>query len=425
MVQFNILLWAFLIVFGLRSATQLLLNRLNISYLRQHFREIPEFFRGAVDEEKLGKMAAYTFDSTRLGVLATLVNQIFSLLILLSGFLPWLVQTLRSFTQGWILSALLFFASLAVLSNIVRLPFSLYDTFVIEERYGFNTKTFRLWLADLVKSLFLSAVLGGLLLGLLLALMRHGGRDWWLWGWLLLGAAEFIILWLYPILIAPWFNKFEPIANQELEGSIATLMEKVGLKSKGVFRMDASKRSRHTNAYFTGIGKSKRIVLFDTLLQSHENEEIIAILAHEIGHWKKKHVIKMLIFVELASLVGFYVLARMLHWPLLYQTFGFEEVIPYVGLLLVGALFGPLGTFIQPIESALSRRFEREADDFAVKLMETGEPLAKSLKRLAADNLANLTPHPLYAWFYYSHPPLTERVSRLMKFGLPMTDKKG
>jgi STE24 endopeptidase len=414
MVQLNVLLWAFLIIFFLRSTVQLFLNRLNIAYLRRHFREIPEFFQDAVDPEKLNKMAAYTRDSACLNIMATLVNQIFFLFILLSGFLPWLGQALHLLTQGWILRGLLFFASLAVLSNILRLPFSIYDTFVIEERYGFNTKTFPLWLADLTKGLFLSALLGGGFLALLLALVGHGGRNWWLWGWLLLGAAEFIILWLYPILIAPWFNKFEPLANPELEGSIAALMEKGGLKSKGVFRMDASKRSRHTNAYFTGIGKSKRIVLFDTLLQSHGNDEIIAILAHEMGHWKKMHVVKMLILIELASLAFFYLTARMLDWPLLYRTFGFEEVIPYVGLLLVGALFGPLSTFAQPIESALSRRFERAADDFAVNLLKTGEPLAKSLKRLAADNLANLNPHPLYAWFYYSHPPLVERVSRLM-----------
>ena len=190
-------------------------------------------------------------------------------------------------------------------------------------------------------------------------------------------------------------------------------MEKVGLRAKGVFRMDAGKRSKHTNAYFTGIGKSKRIVLFDTLLESHSEEEILSILAHEVGHWKKKHVIKQIVLLELLSLAIFYGVAKFLNWPLLYRTFGFQEYISYIGLFLIGALLGPLGYFAQPLESAISRKFEREADDVVLDLMKTAEPMKNALKRLAADNLANLTPHPFYAWFYYSHPPLVERIERL------------
>ena len=190
-------------------------------------------------------------------------------------------------------------------------------------------------------------------------------------------------------------------------------MEKVGLRAKGVFRMDAAKRSRHTNAYLTGIGKSKRIVLFDTLLESHTEEEVLTILAHEVGHWKKKHLVKQIIFLELLSLAIFYAAAKCLDWTLLYRTFGFQESIPYIGLFLIGALLSPVGYFAQPLESAISRKFEREADDFALDLMETAEPMRSALKRLATDNLANLTPHPLYAWFYYSHPPLVERIARL------------
>ena len=177
--------------------------------------------------------------------------------------------------------------------------------------------------------------------------------------------------------------------------------------------MDASKRSKHTNAYFTGIGKSKRIVLFDTLLESHTDEEILAVLAHELGHWKKKHIHKQLLLAEFLSLVGFYVAANLLEWPLMYRTFGFLEPIPYVGLFLMGALFSPLGYFIQPPASAISRKYERQADDYSLALIQRAEPMVKALKRLAADNLSNLTPHPLYAWFYYSHPPLAERVERL------------
>jgi STE24 endopeptidase len=415
MIQLNYLLLAFLIAFFFRSGTQLLLNRLNISYLQKYGSTVPEVFHDTIDQEKLKKISSYTIDSSRFGILSTFASQIFFLALLLSDFLPRLVEVIRH--QGWglMVSGLVFFASLGVLTNLFHIPFDLYDTFVLENRYGFNTRTFRLWLLDLLKSLALSVLLSGFLLWLLLSLIIHGGKAWWFWAWVLLGMVELLMIWLYPVILAPLFNKFEPLENPELVQRIGKLMEKAGLRVKGVFQMDASKRSKHTNAYFTGLGKSKRIVLFDTLLQSHSSDEIEAVLAHEVGHWKKKHILKQLVLVEGFSLIGFYLLAQLLHWRLMYETFGFRELFPYVGLLLVGALFNPLGYFAQPLGSFLSRRLEREADDFALELLQTGEPLAKALKRLAADNLANLNPHPLYAWFYYSHPPLAERISILQK----------
>ena len=413
MIQVNLLLLAFLVVFFFRSATQLILNRLNTSYIRHRGDAVPEAFQDVVDQEKLKNIAAYAVDSADFGIISSLVNQAFFLVILLSGFLPWLVKYIHQWGFGLIFGGLVFFASLSILTNLLRLPFSLYGTFVIEGRYGFNTKTFRLWVNDLIKSLALSALLGGLLLWLFLTLVVRGGNSWWVWAWIFTGAFELLMMWLYPVIIAPLFNKFEPITNKELEKDIRTLMEKAGLRAKGVFRMDASKRSRHTNAYFTGLGKSKRIVLFDTLLEAHTGEEILAVLAHELGHWKKKHVHKQLILAEFLSLAGFYVAAKLLDWPVMYRTFGFPDPIPYVGLFLMGALFSPLGYFAQPLASAISRKFEREADDYTLALIQRAGPMVKALKRLAADNLANLTPHPLYAWFYYSHPPLVERIERL------------
>jgi len=190
-------------------------------------------------------------------------------------------------------------------------------------------------------------------------------------------------------------------------------MEKVGLRTRGIFKMDASKRSKHTNAFFVGLGRTKRIVLFDTLLASHTEEEMLAVLAHEAGHWKKKHILRMLVPLEILSLVSFYAVAKLLNWVLIYQTFGFQELPIYVGLFLIGAFISLLGFFAEPLESSISRRFEREADDFALELTGTANAMASALKRLAADNLANLSPHPLYAWFYYSHPPLVERIARL------------
>ncbi len=413
MIDLNLLLLAYLILFFLRSALQVFLSRLNSAHLRQYGHVVPSVFEGKLNGDTLKKISAYTLESSRFELISTGIHQGAFLLILLSGVLPWLDLTIRQGEWGTIGSGLIFFATLGILANMMDIPFDLYGTFVIEARHGFNTKTARIWLMDLAKSLVLSFLLGGVVLILVLALILHGGPYWWLWAWIAVGLFELLLLWLYPLILAPLFNKFEPIADAELVQRIEALMTRVGLKSKGVFRMDASKRSKHTNAYFTGLGKSKRIVLFDTLLSSHTPEETLAVLAHEMGHWKKKHILKQLIMVELLSLAGFYVTARLLDWPLLYQTFGFQAPSPYTGLFLIGTIFGPLGYFLQPIGARLSRRYEREADDFARKLIGTGDSLAEALKRLATDNLANLNPHPAYAWFYYSHPPLAERISHL------------
>ncbi len=413
MIQLNPLLLGFLAVFLLRSGAQLFLSRLNISYLRQHGARVPEAFRDAVDEEKLRQVSSYNADSEHFHMAATMAQQGLYLLILLSGFLPWLVRLIRQWTEGAIVGGLIFFAIVSIAANLLRIPLSWYDTFVIETRYGFNTMTLKTWISDLLKSTGVSAVLGGLILWLLLTLVACGGNAWWVWAWMGAGGFEILMLWLFPIVIAPLFNKFEPIENKDLEHRIETLMGKVGLRIKGVFKMDASKRSKHTNAYFTGIGRNKRIVLFDTLLASHTEEEILSVLAHEIGHWKRKHLLKEIFLLEIVSLALFYFAGNCLDWTLLYRTFGFQGTIPFVGLFLAGVLVGPIGYFTHPAESAISRKFEREADDFALTLMKTAGPMASALKRLAADNLANLTPHPLYAWFYYSHPPLVERVARI------------
>jgi len=413
MIQFNFLLLVFLVLFLLRSATQYYLHRLNLAHLRQYGTTVPAIFQDTVDQETLKKISAYTIDSDHFHMGASLIHQGLYLIVLLSGFLPWLMKAIRFWGIGLIVEGLIFFAILSLLANLSHIPFGLYDTFVIEERYGFNRMTLRMWISDLLKSVIIQFLLGGLILWLLLTLVIHGGEAWWVWAWMLVGGFELMMLWLYPVVIAPLFNKFEPIQNLGLVERIRNLMQKVGLRVKAVLKMDAGKRSKHTNAYFTGIGKTKRIVLFDTLLESHPEEEIISVLAHEVGHWKKRHVLKQIILLEVLSFAVFYIVSKLFKWPLLYQTFGFEEPTVYIGIFLTGALLSPLGYFAQPLESAISRRFEREADDFVLELTKTGEPMRNALKRLASDNLANLIPHPLYAWFYYSHPPLVERIERL------------
>lgn len=418
-MQFNSLLGIFLVVFALRSLFQFALNRLNIVHLRRHGKQVPMIFRGWVDGEKLAKISAYTAEASNFNIVVSLFDHALLLAILLSGFLPWLFGTVSQWQASFVVHGLAFFAVIAVISHLLHIPFGLYGTFVIEGRYGFNTRTFRLWFSDWVKSTAISAILSGFLLWLLLMLFYHVGQTWWIWTWMMIGAFELVMLWLYPVIIAPLFNKFEPISDDELKERIVSLMRKAGLRVKGVLQMDAGKRSKHTNAYFTGIGRTKRIVIFDTLLASHPREETISVLAHEAGHWKKKHVLKQLILMEIISLVGLYIVAKLLNWPLLYHTFGLREPVAYVGLFLVGALISPLGYFLHPLGSALSRKFERQADDAAVALMGTAKPMRDALKRLAAENLANLVPHPLYAWFYYSHPPAVERISRLERMNPP------
>ncbi|MCD6570985.1 MAG: M48 family metallopeptidase [Deltaproteobacteria bacterium] len=413
MIQFNLLLWTFLIIFAISSVFRWILTRVNISHLRKVSRHVPEFFKGEIDNQTLSKMTDYTVDSSRFDSIANIFDDIVILVILLSGFLPWLVSKIFSCNLHFVLSGFIFFVALALIKGILDIPFSLYGTFVIEKNYGFSTISPKLWASDLLKNLVISALIMASLLGPLLSLIYYAEKTWWLWVWMFFGFFQLLILWLYPIIIAPLFNKYEPIGDHDLKERIISIAERVGIKVGGIYQVDAGKRSRHTNAYFTGMGKTKRIVLYDTLLKSHTAEEILSVLAHEIGHWKKKHIMKQLVFIEVCSFFAFYLAYRLIEWPVLYRTFGFEQGIPYVGLFLLAVLFKPIAFFLTPIGSMISRRFEQEADDYSYLLIGTTQPLCGALRQLAKDNLANLFPHPLFVWFYYSHPPLAERIARL------------
>ncbi|TRZ75228.1 MAG: M48 family peptidase [Deltaproteobacteria bacterium] len=423
MVVFNGLLIAFLILFTITAICRWLLPQINIRHLQRHGHEIPDVFRGEIDRATLAKITDYTIESSRFRSFETFFDDILILLILLSGFLPWLLSLILFGNLHFVLSGLIFLGVIVMLSGLLGVPFTLYNTFVIEKRHGFSTITFKLWLTDLMKGLVVSTILMMLLLGSFLSLLYYAPKTWWFWVWLVFAIFQLLMLWLYPVLIAPLFNKYEPVKDESLKDAIVALMARVGLKTEGVYQVDEGKRTKHTNAYFTGLGKTKRIVLFDTLLEAHAPDEILSVLAHEIGHWKKKHILMQLVFMEAASLFGFYLAYKLVDWPLMHQTFGFHEVIPYVGLLLLGILFGPLFFFISPVWAMITRKFEREADEFAFGLTGTNKPFTDALKRLAKDNLANLHPHPFYAWFYYSHPPLTERIARLLQMKTPSASR--
>jgi STE24 endopeptidase len=406
------ILASFLILFIGRAALRYILERVNMANLKVRGKVIPPVFAGEIDGATLGKMVDYTYDNSRMAIKESLFGDIVELAMLFL-LVPLLVERLATSNIHIVPQALIFFGMLAVIGSIADLPFQWYDAFVLEKKYGFSTITWKIWVADLIKSTILSAILAGIMVSAFMAFISYLPGSWWFWAWVFFTLFELVLLWLYPVLIAPLFNKFEPVKDESLKEKIVALLDKVGLTAKGIFQIDAGKRSKHTNAYFTGIGKTKRIVLYDTLLASHSQDEIISVLAHEIGHWKKRHVIKQLVFAISSALVLLYLAYSVLGWPPLYRAFGLSRTPVYAGLFLVSIYLGALKFFLSPLAAAFMRKYEGEADTMAFQLTGDSQPMINALKRLAKDNLSNLHPHPLYAWFYYSHPPLIERIEYL------------
>ncbi len=322
-------------------------------------------------------------------------------------------EWIASLSQSFVLKGVLFVLGLLYAEIIFSIPFSLYKNFSIENRYGFNTMTGWLWLTDLVKSTVISSILLSVLVASALLLVLFSPEWWWLWVWAVFLVFSIFLMYISPYVIEPLFFKFEPVRTEGLETEIRSLVEKAGIKVNNVFQVDASRRSRHSNAYFSGIGRVKRIVLFDTLIESMSRREILAVLAHEVGHWKKKHVMKRIILTEMVALGAIFLAFKMLAWEGLPGLIGLERGSFYVRFAILGFIGSLLMFPLTPALSFLSRKHEWQADRFACEL--TGQPvdLAKALVKLSKENLANLHPHPLYAAFYYSHPPVVERVRRL------------
>jgi STE24 endopeptidase len=251
------------------------------------------------------------------------------------------------------------------------------------------------------------------LLALLLWVIQGFPNYWWFWGFVVVAIVQLVLVVLYPIVIAPIFNKFEPLKDDGLADKVNALAKELGMKVDGIFQMDAGRRSTHSNAYFTGLGKTKRIVLFDTLIESHGHDEILAVLAHEIGHYKLKHVLKSYVLAQFSMLAGFFLTFLIMNWGLFYETFGVDPSRSYLGLLIISIFGKRIGFFLKPVYMSLSRKFEKEADDFALKSRPDPGPFVLAMKKLATHNLSNLNPHPLYVWFSYSHPPVLERINYL------------
>lgn len=409
----NPVLIAYLFLFAVSGLGELFIEFINSGYSAKFGDQPPEQFRGYIDRAELNKISSYSRDRSRFSIFHSTVSKTLFLLIILTGLLPWF----RGLTKGlpYILSGVLFFAFPSVIMVCAGMPFDYYNRFVIEDRYGFNTATRTTWVMDQIKGALIVAVLGGGLLCLVLIILEYSGKNWWIWAWVLFFLFQLLVTVLYPTVIAPVFNKFTPVEDESLKKEVEGLAARQGIGLKGIFQMDASKRSRHTNAYLSGLGKAKRIVLFDSLISSHSVGEIAAVLAHEIGHLKKRHILKQLLISSLSTLVLFYAASLMIEWEGMYEAFGFSETSAYVGLFLVGVIWGPVGFFLSPISMALSRRFEREADEYGARAAGGPEMLSSSLKKMAKDNLADIRPHPLYVLFNYSHPSLLERVQHLEK----------
>jgi STE24 endopeptidase len=397
----------------LKWAAQIWLERLNLSHVRTHAGAVPDAFKGVVDENTYRKSVEYTLAKGKFDQIETSYQVAILLLILFSGLLPWALNLFTHWlgSSAWAMAVFLFAVGLAL--SLPSLPLAWYDQFKLEERFGFNTSTQKIWWLDRLKGLLLGIILGYPLLVLVLKFVDWTGALWWLWAWAALLAFQMIMAVLAPVVILPLFNKFTALAEGSLRDRLLKLAERTRFRARSIQVMDGSKRSRHSNAFFTGFGQFRKIVLFDTLIQQLAEPELEAVLAHEIGHFKKKHIPKMLAMSALASLFGFYCLSLLAKQDWFYRAFGFAPGNIAPALLLFGLLSGLVTFWFSPIAHWWSRRYEYQADAFAAKTMNEPRPLVAALRKLNEKNLSNLTPHPIYSGFYYSHPTLLEREQAL------------
>lgn len=383
---------------------------LNLKALKH---ELPEEFAGVYDFEAYRKSQEYTKTTTKFGFLVESFDLVVLLGFWFTGAFNTIDQFLRGILNGPIMVGLAYISLLLVLKFIISLPFSLYSTFVIEERFGFNRTTPKTFILDILKGFCLMAILGGVGMSLVLALFEYGGPLAWLYCWGGVTIFTLFVQFIAPTWIMPLFNKFEALEDGELKEKIMSYASAVKFSLENVFVMDGSKRSSKSNAFFTGFGKHKRIALFDTLIEKHTVEELVAVLAHEIGHYKKKHILKGMLISIFHMGVMFYLISIFLTHQGLFDAFYMEQGSVYAGLIFFGLLFSPIEMVLSLFINKMSRLNEYEADAFAAETSKGGEALITALKKLSVHNLANLTPHPFYVFLNYSHPPLLDRIKAI------------
>ncbi len=392
------------------------LNARQIRHVAHHRNQVPSAFAHAVTLTEHQKAADYTIAKTRFGLLEMTLGSAVVLGWTLLGGLSILDQWLYAKLGPGMAQQLALLAGFTVIGSMIDLPLGLYQTFVIEERFGFNKMTLKLWLLDLFKASVIAAAIGLPIAALILWLMAAAGGLWWLWAWGTWMAFNLLLLLIYPTFIAPWFNKFAPLEDLELKARVTALMQRCGFAAKGLFVMDGSKRSAHGNAYFTGFGAAKRVVFFDTLLAKLSPGEVDAVLAHELGHFKHRHIIWRIAAMFALSLLGFALLGYLATQPWFYSGLGVQPHVDgpndALALMLFMLALPAFSIFVAPLFAQLSRHHEFEADAYAVA-QTSGTDLASALLKLHEDNASTLTPDPLYVKFYYSHPPASERLARL------------
>ncbi|KPA12525.1 peptidase M48 [Candidatus Magnetomorum sp. HK-1] len=387
----------------------------DIANLKQLSPEIPESFKNVYDAEQYAKSQEYLKVNTKFDWWASSLDLLLILCFWFGHGFSYLDHWVRSFQFGPIGSGLIYISVLGLVKIVISLPFSVYSTFVIEERFGFNKTTVKTFILDLIKSFFLSILLGGPLLAGILYFFEFAGPDAWWYCWLVVTAFVLIIQFIAPTWIMPLFNKFTPLESGELKDMIMDYARSIRFSLQNIFIIDGSKRSNKSNAFFTGFGKNKRIALFDTLVEKLSNEELLGVLAHEMGHYKKMHIwINMLIGIGYSGMM-FYLLSFFISYEKLFQAFYMDHTSVYAGMLFFGMLFSPIDFFLGLALQSLSRYNEYQADNFAALTTSTPNALISALKKLSVQNLSNLTPHPIYVFLNYSHPPVLQRIRQLEK----------
>jgi STE24 endopeptidase len=404
----------FVLLLVASTLTRSWLNQRQVAAVQRHRDEVPEAFRAQIDLASHQKAADYTVASARVSRWDTLLDAGIALLLTLGGGLSaidraWQAAHLPAVWHGTAVVLATF-----LLVSLVGLPLSIWRTFGVEARFGFNRTTVGLFIGDLFKGLLLGLVLGGPLVFVILFLMQRAGALWWLYAWFVWVGFTVLITWAWPTLIAPLFNKFTPLSDEALKQRTEALLQRCGFSSRGVFVMDGSRRSVHGNAYFTGVGRSKRIVFFDTLLERLQIAEVEAVLAHELGHFRLHHVRSRLVLSLLFGLIGLAVLGLLTQWPDFYRAFGVETHSSHTALLLFVFVLPAFTYFTTPLGAWWSRKHEFEADEFAARFADARQ-LAEALVKLYRDNATTLTPDPLHSAFYDSHPPALVRISRLQQ----------
>ena len=385
----------------------LVVDILNVKHLKT---QLPEAFSGYYDAEKYKKSQEYLKENTQFGLITgSIATPAIIAFILLGGFNR-VDLWARSLEWGPIATGLIFAAILLLGSQILSLPFSIYGTFVIEEKYGFNKTTPKTFVTDILKGWLLAVVIGAPVFSAILWFFEQTGPMAWLYCWAALTVIQVFLMFIAPVVIMPIFNKFIPLEQGDLKVAIEDYAKKQGFKMKGIYTMDGSKRSTKSNAFFTGFGRFRRIVLFDTLVSKHTKEELVSILAHEMGHYKKKHILKSILISIFSMGLMFYILSIFMNNPALFEAFRMEHISIYAGLFFFGFLYTPIEMVLSVFGNMLSRRHEYEADAYAVRTYKRPQSMIAALKKLSVDNLSNLTPHPLKVFLFYSHPPVLERI---------------